>query len=1085
MEMPFKTPWRGSEFMKFVKKIFIFAFIGCLFLSLISCSTSNILQKIDIPKAEKGVIDLTNWNFDKYGEVELDGEWEYYPDKLFEPADFDNKKNTNINFATLETPNDTETMEGLNRKIFKTNNYATYRLKIVTNTDDLLAINDFPIFFGSYKLWIDNKLIDINGDIQNFKSIKGFYGQKMFPIKSEKKTFYIILQSANETRSLIISTQDNFAKKFDFDSNCQLVLSGIIFIIALYHLILFILRKKDKSTLYFFIFCSSILLEQIISNYTNNIYDKGTNYIVSWIIKQFGVSFYVGLWNISIIISLLTLLLYFKIIFSESFSSKIMKNLYYFQLILIVICSIDMLVAVLNIIPQNFTNINQADSIEYILLFLFVIGIMIILAKAMFMKLKNAKIILLGTSLLSTCTIIDIGSSYGAISTIKTIAIGTTLFIFTQAIVIARRFSDAFNEVEEQSKRLIVMNKLKDEFLANTSHELRTPIHGIIGIADNIINKVYGNIPSDVSNMLEIIVSSGKRLASLVNDILDFSKLKDHELQIRNQVVDIKKLINIVSNVLDTNITRKNDLQLITDMPKDFCYVYGDENRIQQILYNLVGNSIKFTEKGYIKISGEAKDEFIEICIEDTGIGIAKDKLDIIFESFKQADGSISREYGGTGLGLSISKQLIELHGGKIWVESEVGKGSKFIFTLKKATDISSIDESKLLNAYNIEEKNVPILKDTTSYKPKYGKGRRKTDSDLETTSEENIPKISPIIDNQINNAKILIVDDYKPNRDVIEGFLAPYNCRIDSVENGFIALELANKNKYDIILLDIMMPKLDGYDVCRELRKNHPRYELPILLITAMERSEDIIKGFNSGANDYIKKPFDKDEFSSRVNTFLSLKKAVETVFLLNKEIDETQKEIIFTLGESAEMRSKETGNHVKRVAEYSYIIGLGCGMNEKEVNILRLASPMHDLGKIAIPDAILLKPGKLTDEEFEGMKHHTTIGYDIFKNSDREILKAAATIALEHHEKWRGGGYPQNLSGENISLYGRITAIADVFDALASDRVYKKAWELNKVLDTIREERGRHFDPKLVDVFFENLDKILEIKKMYVDKI
>ncbi len=203
----------------------------------------------------------------------------------------------------------------------------------------------------------------------------------------------------------------------------------------------------------------------------------------------------------------------------------------------------------------------------------------------------------------------------------------------------------------------------------------------------------------------------------------------------------------------------------------------------------------------------------------------------------------------------------------------------------------------------------------------------------------------------------------------------------------------------------------------------------------------------------------------------------------MLHQEIEDTQKEIIFTMAEVGESRSKETGNHVKRVAEYSKILALGLGMDENEAELLRMASPMHDIGKIGIPDAVLKKPGKLTDEEFDIMKSHSAVGYQMLKNSRRRILKTAAIVAHEHHEKWNGRGYPRGIKGEEIHIFGRITAIADVFDALGSDRVYKKAWPLEKILNLFKEERGEHFDPRVCDVFFERLDALLEIRDRFSD--
>ncbi len=203
-----------------------------------------------------------------------------------------------------------------------------------------------------------------------------------------------------------------------------------------------------------------------------------------------------------------------------------------------------------------------------------------------------------------------------------------------------------------------------------------------------------------------------------------------------------------------------------------------------------------------------------------------------------------------------------------------------------------------------------------------------------------------------------------------------------------------------------------------------------------------------------------------------------ISDIVKINKEIVDTQKDIVYKMGEIGETRSKETGQHVKRVAEYSYILAKAIGMSESDADILRIASPMHDIGKIGIPDSILKKPGKLNAEEWVTMKTHTQIGYEMLKNSNRPILKTAATVAYEHHERWDGTGYPNGLKESDIHIYGRITAIADVFDALGSKRVYKDKWELDKILDLFKEERGKQFDPALVDLMFENLDKFLKVR-------
>ncbi|WP_104370589.1 HD-GYP domain-containing protein [Desulfocucumis palustris] len=261
--------------------------------------------------------------------------------------------------------------------------------------------------------------------------------------------------------------------------------------------------------------------------------------------------------------------------------------------------------------------------------------------------------------------------------------------------------------------------------------------------------------------------------------------------------------------------------------------------------------------------------------------------------------------------------------------------------------------------------------------------------------------------------------------------------------------------------------------------------YRTKAIIVIPLKNSE----GETIGAYQAINKMTRSKKFTSKDLEYLTLAasysgKSLEAA-LLNKEIEETQKEIIFTMGEIGESRSKETGNHIKRVAEYSKILALKYGMDETEAELLRIASPMHDIGKVAIPDSILKKPGKLTDEEFDTMKTHTQVGYNLLKGSSRRILKAAAIVARQHHEKWNGRGYPDGVSGEQIHIYGRVTAIADVFDALGSDRCYKKAWELDRILNLFKEEKGNHFDPVLVDLFLDNIGELVKIRDRYRDEI
>lgn len=257
--------------------------------------------------------------------------------------------------------------------------------------------------------------------------------------------------------------------------------------------------------------------------------------------------------------------------------------------------------------------------------------------------------------------------------------------------------------------------------------------------------------------------------------------------------------------------------------------------------------------------------------------------------------------------------------------------------------------------------------------------------------------------------------------------------------------------------------------------------YKTKSLLCIPFRNSEGTV----IGAFQAINKKSDSEKFTPQDEEYLTFAstyagKSLEA-FILREELVETQKEMITTMGEIGESRSLETGYHVKRVAQYSYLLASLAGVPDKQAKMLKYASPMHDIGKVAIPDRILLKPGKLTDLEFEEMKTHTLIGYEVFHKSQRALLKTAALIAYEHHERWDGTGYPRGLAGEDIHLFGRITAIADVFDALGSDRVYKKAWPLEKIIDYMSEQSGHQFDPFLVKLFLEHIEKFIAIRDQF----
>jgi len=331
----------------------------------------------------------------------------------------------------------------------------------------------------------------------------------------------------------------------------------------------------------------------------------------------------------------------------------------------------------------------------------------------------------------------------------------------------------------------------------------------------------------------------------------------------------------------------------------------------------------------------------------------------------------------------------------------------------------------------------------------------------------------------------ILVVDDVPDNIQILIGLLSD-QYKIQAATNGERALKLAQAYpKPDMILLDVMMPNMDGFEVCRQLKANVETAHIPVIFVTAKTEQVDETQGFNLGAVDYITKPYNPAIVKTRVKAQLALSMENRHLESLVKErtqeISDTRKSIINKLGKAAEYKDNETGLHVVRMSLYSKLLAEKVSEDAKWIELLFDAAPMHDIGKIGIPDAILRKPGKLDADEWQIMMTHADIGGEILGDEEAELLILAKEVALNHHEKWNGKGYPQGLSGEEIPLSARIVAIADVFDALTSERPYKKAWSLEKTIALIKEEAGHHFDPSLVPLFLSCIPEIEIIMKKH----
>lgn len=351
----------------------------------------------------------------------------------------------------------------------------------------------------------------------------------------------------------------------------------------------------------------------------------------------------------------------------------------------------------------------------------------------------------------------------------------------------------------------------------------------------------------------------------------------------------------------------------------------------------------------------------------------------------------------------------------------------------------------------------------------------------------------------------ILIVDDDTEIRELLKDLVEPLGYRAELARDGFEALAKM-KLDIDLVFLDLMMPGLDGYEVARRIRQDPDTCDVPILMLTALSNHEDRLRAMEAGANDFITKPADAVEIRARLTSLLKMKAAQEALKQHQREEEDTVRQrtaslhralmdmaeaqrqaymahldTLHRLALAAEYKDEGTGAHIQRIGSYAALLARQLNLPPKDVELVRLASPLHDVGKVGIPDAILLKPGKLTEEERRRVEQHTVIGGHILSGSSSDVLRAAEVIAMTHHERWDGRGYPNRLADEGIPLWGRICAVADVFDALTTVRPYKPAFSNEQSLMILWEESGTHFDPRLIELFFQHLDEVMAIQVQY----
>lgn len=786
----------------------IIIIVGILIISGFVLSSILVKEKTSAPKVVNGVLDLRHYEFDKTTPLAMDGDWEFVPNRLLDSATFDNQQSYLVPVPSLWTEYD---LEGEQVPKYTS---GTYRLKILlNNSPEILGIKTTNIRMSN-AIYMDGKQLGKSGfpaEESNYTPHNNPYVSYFSPDGEEIE---LIVHVANFDYasgggilgSIIIGDQDSIGKLRESSLAYDWVTIAAFFTMFIYFLGTYLHARIGMEQLFFSLFCFANVLYAV---------SHGEKVFLE-LFPSTSYAFFERIQSVSSITIGLFMLCFFQSSLKRLANKRIVKFL----------CVVGILLTGSALLPVK---INSTLQIYYSL-YIFIILVYIIYLQIIAISRRAV-----GASYLifSTFTIL-IYFTVGTLNVTSNYAINLLppLFPFIcltmLSLYISHRFMDTFLKKEELSNALLRVDKLKDEFLAKTSHEFRTPLHGIIAIAQSMLEDRKSSLTVNEEEKMGLIVGTAQRLSNLVNDILDFSKLKEGDLQVRITSVDIFAITHVVVETFSFMIDK--DVKVVNNVQRGQ-FVLADEDRFRQILYNLIDNAVKYTIRGKVEINCFEQKENLVIEVSDTGIGIAPENLKFVFEPFKQ----YSNLTGGTGLGLKVTKELVQLQGGTITVDSVVNKGTTFSVTLPKATQTN------------------------------------------ETKQQSFSLPIPSIIENK-GRKKVIIADDDHVNLKVLIDTLLSEEYFIIAVDSGKAVLEQMKKHPdVDLVILDIMMPGFSGYEVCQQLRKFYPPSELPILMLTAAVRPEDMIASFQSGANDFLHKPLDISELKTRIRNLLLMKESSE----------------------------------------------------------------------------------------------------------------------------------------------------------------------------------------------------------------
>lgn len=842
--------------------------------------------------AEQSSLDLRHADWSEGQVHSIQGLWDFYWQAFISPEEFAKETHQGELFPVPGAWNSPP--EGI--KSYPGFGHATYRLRILVPPHETSLFLAIPDMASAYKLYNHGQLVAHNGVIASSKDLETpAYSPRYVQVLPINGSLDLVLQTSNfhyQWGGVWYPIQLTDAIGIDTLREKAIIrgmMSATVLLAAsLFGLFIFLSRRQERVLLYFSLLCLAMGLRRLLIDERILYFYLGDH----WALLQM-------LENLSTYLAFPFFVSYFSYRFPVKFSKQAMM---FSWIVAIPFCSLALTTQV-----SFYTRFNVSYQL---CILLFLPYIFFIYFKCLMEKRRGAGIFGLGLGIFILAVINDILTYSYVINTPNLSHIGILAFVIFQGIDLAKSYLYNFKKIEHMSASLQAKNKelmkidaFKDEFLATTSHELRTPLHGISGLANHLLNDKSLALTFEHQHKLDLIYSTSKRLNSLVNDILDFSSIKHGNISLNKKTVDLKALANAVVGTLTPLVTGR-DLRLSAEIETEARYVLADENRLQQILFNLLGNAIKFTEEGIIQLNAglieqsmqtsEQASHCVLIEIIDTGSGIDPSKYDLLFEPFQHFGEAGNSPHTGNGLGLSISKQLVQLHGGELTLESQVGMGTKVMFTLEQAKQPKTTQASSTLNDLNqtmtLSQLDAQQNSEHLTHTANWSRAIEHNTDKKDEPSLANLETFESLANRVVENARIFVVDDEEVNLELVYSQLDEVGYEVECFSSGNALLERIKKHPPDLVLLDLMMPTISGLDVCRELRKHYDSYELPVMMLTARYQVKDIVDCLSAGANDYLIKPYHEKELLARVYSQLSARKfwiSHEENQLLKKEID------------------------------------------------------------------------------------------------------------------------------------------------------------------------------------------------------